>query len=103
MNDIFDAIPVPHYRVRLGDLAVDGSDPRLERVSLQKTGPDNTQRRLSSVNRHIQHQKERIKKPHIILDRAIPEFGGDDLKYLPVKPATFGHGRIRIPIGRDLA
>ena len=43
------------------------------------------------------------KKPHIILDRAIPEFSRDDLEYLPVEPATFGHGRIRIPIGRDLA
>ena len=102
MNDIFYAIPVPHYRVRLGNLAVDGSDPRLKRVSLQKPDPT-TQRHLSSVSRHIEHQKERIKKPHIILDRAIPEFGGDDLKYLPVKPATFGHGRIRIPVGRDLA
>jgi hypothetical protein len=39
MNDIFDAIPVPHDRVRLGDLAVDSSDARLERVSLQNTTP----------------------------------------------------------------
>jgi len=35
MNNIFDAIPVPHDRVRLGDLGIDSSDARLERVSLQ--------------------------------------------------------------------
>jgi hypothetical protein len=34
MNDIFNAVSVPHDRVRLGDLAIDGSDARLERVSL---------------------------------------------------------------------
>lgn len=50
----------------------------------------------------IKKGKRTNKKPHIILDRAIPEFSGDDLKYLPVEPATFGHRRIRIPIGRDL-
>lgn len=35
MNDVFDAIPVPHNRVRLGDLAIDSSHARLERISLQ--------------------------------------------------------------------
>ena len=34
MNDIFDAIPVPDDRVRLVDLPIDSSHPRLERVSL---------------------------------------------------------------------
>ena len=101
MNDIFDAIPVPPYRVRLGDLAVDSSDPRLERVSVQKPDPT-TQRRLPP-SADILNSKKANKKAHIILDRAIPEFSGDDHKYLPVELATFGHGRIRIPIGRDLA
>jgi hypothetical protein len=41
MNNIFDAIPVPHDRVGLGDLAIDSSDARLERVSLPN-GPNNT-------------------------------------------------------------
>jgi hypothetical protein len=50
MNDIFDAIPVLHYRVRLGDLAIDSSDARLECVSLQHT---QIQRHLYSVSRHI--------------------------------------------------
>jgi hypothetical protein len=56
MNDIFDAIPVPHDRVRLGDLAIDSSDPRLERVSLQKR--TERHQRLSFVSRHIRKEKE---------------------------------------------
>lgn len=47
--------------------------------------------------------EKRKEKPHIIFDRTIPEFGGDNLEYLPVEPAAFGHGRVRVPIGRDLA
>lgn len=37
MNNIFHAIPVPHDRVRLSNLAIDSSDARLERVSLQNS------------------------------------------------------------------
>ena len=113
MNDIFNTIPVPHYRVRFRDFAIDSRDARLERVSLQKkkrTPPNNhnhNKRHLSSVSQPIcakrEKKKNELKKPHIIFDRAIPEFSGDDLEYLPVEPATFGHGRIGIPIGRDLA
>lgn len=55
----------------------------------------------------VQQQKkntnEKKNHTHIILDRAIPEFGGDDLEYLAVEPAAFGHGRVGIPVGRDLA
>jgi hypothetical protein len=36
MNDIFDAIAVPHNRVGLGNLPVDGRNARLEGVSLQR-------------------------------------------------------------------
>ena len=84
MNDISDAIPVPHYRVRLGELTVD-SRARI----CTKTGPDNTTPPLLRQPTYPT-QKERIKKPHIILDRANPESSGDALKYLPVEPATFG-------------
>jgi hypothetical protein len=46
MDDIFDAIPVPHNRAGLGNLSVDGGDAGLERVSLQG---DNKPQRLSSA------------------------------------------------------
>jgi hypothetical protein len=46
VNDIFDAIPVLHYRVMLGDLAIDSSDARLERVSLPKK---RTQRHITNT------------------------------------------------------
>ena len=59
------------------------------------------QHNLSSVSQHIQ-QKIRKKSP-IVLDRVIPEFCGGNLEYLPVDSVTFGHGRIRIPLRRDLA
>ena len=41
--------------------------------------------------------------PHIILDRAVAELGRDDLEYLSVQPATFGHRRVGVPVRRDLA
>ncbi len=53
MNDIFDAIPIAHEGIRLGNIAVDGSDARLERISLR-----NGTRRLSSVSLGKQKAKE---------------------------------------------
>jgi hypothetical protein len=75
---------------------------------LYKNGHPTTQHNAASppsanISNKKKGKKNEEKKPHIILDRAIPEFSRDDLKYLPVEPATFGHGRIGIPIGRDLA
>lgn len=62
MNDIFDAIPVPHDRVRLGDLAIDGSDARLERVSLQN-GPNAASPPSAKLNicNNKKGKEERIK------------------------------------------
>lgn len=42
MNDILDAIAVPHDRVGLGNPAIDGRNARLERISLQRENKNNT-------------------------------------------------------------
>jgi hypothetical protein len=95
MNDVFDPVPVAHDRVRLGDLAIDGSHPRLQRVSLR--------RRKKAHVPSAKEKKKKEKSPHIILDRAVAELGRHNLQYLTVKPTTFGHRRVRVPIRRDLA
>lgn len=61
MNDIFDAITVPHNRVGLGDLAVDGRNARLECVSLQRK-QNNPQPTWSNKKR--EHEMKKEKKNH---------------------------------------
>ena len=65
MNNIFDAIPVLHYRVRLGDLAIDSSDARLECVSLQhSTNTTPPLLRQPTYPTKKKREKERIKTTH---------------------------------------
>ena len=61
MNDIFDAIPVPHYRVRRGDLAVDSSNPDSSDISniekkRKKRSYKDTSRARSCVGRDARVQ-----------------------------------------------
>ena len=58
MYDILDAIPVPHDCVRLGDLAIDSSDARLERVSLQN-GHNNTTATLLRQSTYPTRKREK--------------------------------------------
>ena len=59
MNDIFDAIAVPHNSVRLGNLAVDGRNARLERVSLQREKNDP---QLTWSNKKRAHEMKKKRK-----------------------------------------
>ena len=58
MNDILDAIPVPHDCIRLSDLAIDSSDARLERVSLQN-GHNNTTATLLRQSTYPKRKREK--------------------------------------------
>jgi hypothetical protein len=62
MDDIFDAVAVAHDRVRLGDLPVDSSDARFERISLRNRNEPEHAKKKNLSTRTLTHTQQGSKK-----------------------------------------
>jgi hypothetical protein len=62
MNDIFDAVAIAHDRVRLGDLPVDSSDARFERISLRNRNEPEHAKNKTSAHARLRTPNKGAKK-----------------------------------------